>query len=52
MSKIEPFLVKMAPDFVLQLSLPQMDNFHFQTKKIHSQTKPLVTKLLAAPRDL
>ena len=29
-----PFLVKMASDFVLQLSLPKMDHFNFQTKKI------------------
>ena len=43
MAKTWPFLVKMAPDFVLQLSLPKMGHFHFLTKKNHSQTKLLVS---------
>ena len=45
MAKTWPFLVKMAPDVVLQLSLPIMGHFHFQTKKIHSQTKLLAAIL-------
>ena len=40
-----PFFVEMAPDFVLQLSLPKRDHFCFLTKKIRSQTKWLAAIL-------
>ena len=40
-----PFFVEMAPDFVLQLSLPKTDNFCFLTRKIRSQTKWLAAIL-------
>ena len=37
-AKTGPFFVKMAPVFVLQLSLPKTGHFHFQAKKIvHKQ---------------
>ena len=44
-AKTWQFLVKMAPDFVLQLSLPKMDHFYFLAKKICSQTKLLAAIL-------
>ena len=34
-----PFLVKMGPDFALQLSLPKMGNFCFLTQNSLGQTK-------------